>query len=281
MEPGVEAGSGDARRAANASEGQVASGEAGRVANTGVGQAAEAGGRAPAANASAGRGTDAGAGAGADAAARPTAEHASVRPLVSDAGARPTEAPPGAPALEPAEVGGRREAGAHERLSPLQVRLEAGLETCHRWLRLAEDAVLVAIAVVLLFMGVYVLFTGITDLVGSVTLQIDEDAGITFHTYQGHAVVEVAENALLALILAELVGTLLLTIGGRSLTVQPFLIIAIVAVVRHLLLETVKPEGQPGMQTAQLLGLGGLILLLVIALALMQWVQQQAPARPR
>jgi uncharacterized membrane protein (DUF373 family) len=161
----------------------------------------------------------------------------------------------------------------------LQARLEAGLEGCHRWLRLAEDAVLVAIAVVLLFMGVYVLVTGIGDLVSSVTVQVDEEAGLTLHLSQGHAVVEVAENALLALILAELVGTLLLTIGGRALTVQPFLIIAIVAVVRHLLLETVKGTDQPAAQTTQLLGLGGLILLLVFALALVQWVQRREPAR--
>ena len=90
---------------------------------------------------------------------------------------------------------------------------------------------------------------------------------------------EVAENALLALILAELVGTLLLSIGGRALTVQPFLIIAVVAVVRHLLLETVKPTAEPGAQTTQLLGLGGLILLLVLALALIQWAPRREPTR--
>jgi uncharacterized membrane protein (DUF373 family) len=205
-----------------------------------------------------------------------------------DAGARPMEVV-GADAQLAADSDVRRtarESGAgqgadgHERLTPWQARLEAWLEGCHGWLRLAEDAVLVAIAVVLLFMGVYVLATGIGDLVGSVTLFGDADTGIELHVNQGHAVVEVAENALLALILAELVGTLLLTIGGRSLTVQPFLIIAVVAVVRHLLLETVKPAAQPAVQTTQLLGLGGLILLLVIALALMQWVQRRAPAGP-
>ena len=181
----------------------------------------------------------------------------------------------------PAEVGARRRVSSHERPSLWQTRLAAWLEGCHHWLRLAQDVVLVAIAIVLLLMGVYVLVTGIGDLVGSVSLHADTDTGITLHVYQGHAVVEVAENALLALILAELVGTLLLSLSGRPLTVQPFLIIAVVAVVRHLLLETVRSTEDPTVQISRLLGLGGLILLLVVALALSQWVQRRESARPR
>lgn len=180
-----------------------------------------------------------------------------------------------------AEAGARRGARDREWPSPWQARLAAWLEGCRHWLRLAQDAVLVAIAIVLLLMGVYVLVTGIGDLVGSIGVQADIDTDPTLHANQGHAVVEVAENALLALILAELVGTLLLSIGGRPLTVQPFLIIAVVAAVRHLLLETVKNTGDPAAQVTQLLGIGSLILLLVIALALIVWVQRREPARPR
>jgi uncharacterized membrane protein (DUF373 family) len=192
---------------------------------------------------------------------------------------------PAAPAeerpLPAAEVAARPRASARGHESPLEARLDAALEASHHWLRLAQDAVLVAIAIVLLLMGVYVLVTGIGDLVGSVNLRVDTSEAADMHLYQGHAVVEVAENALLALILAELVGTLLLSLGGRALTVQPFLIIAIVAAVRHLLLETVKNAANPSAQMTQLLGLGGLILLLVIALALMIWVQRREPTRAR
>ncbi|HZR98014.1 MAG TPA: phosphate-starvation-inducible PsiE family protein [Chloroflexota bacterium] len=177
--------------------------------------------------------------------------------------------------------GARRGASAHALPASRAARLAAWLASCHRWLRLVQDALLVAIAVVLLLMGVYVLVTGVGDLLGSVTLHADTETGITLHVYQGQAVVEVAENALLALILAELVGTLLLSLGGRPLTVQPFLIIAVVAAVRHLLLETVKNTEAPNVQMVQLLGLGGLILLLVIALALAQWVQGRTPSRSR
>jgi uncharacterized membrane protein (DUF373 family) len=197
--------------------------------------------------------------------------------MESTAEPRPAEERP----LPTVEADERHGTGARERQPPLQARLAAWLARSHHWLRLAQDAVLVAIAVVLLFMGVYVLVTGIGDLLGSVSLHADTETGITLHVYQGQAVVEVAENALLALILAELVGTLLLSLGGRTLTVQPFLIIAVVAAVRHLLLETVKTTEDPTVQTTQLLGLGGLILLLVIALALSQWAQRREPARPR
>jgi uncharacterized membrane protein (DUF373 family) len=88
----------------------------------------------------------------------------------------------------------------------------------------------------------------------------------------GRDVVGVAENALLALILAELVGTLLLSIRGRPLTIEPFLIIAIVAVVRHLLFMTVAASDNPLIHTAELPGAGGLILLLVAAVVLLRWV---------
>jgi uncharacterized membrane protein (DUF373 family) len=203
----------------------------------------------------------------------PTAEpvEAGERPAQRvEAGERPTTG---------AEASTRRGAGGRERESPWQARLAAWLEGCHLWLRLAQDAVLVAIAIVLLLMGVYVLVTGIGDLIGSVSVTVNEGGDTTLHLYQGHAVVEVAENALLALILAELVGTLLLSLGGRALTAQPFLVIAVVAAVRHLLLETVKNTESPATQMTQLLGLGSLILLLVIALVLLLWVQRREPAR--
>ena len=188
--------------------------------------------------------------------------------------------PTGAP-VPPRHSEARSGPGAREPAPSLQARVAAALQRSHRWLRLVQDAVLVGVAVLMLCMGVYVLVTGVGDLMGSLTLRVDTENGVEFHLYQGHAVVEVAENALLALILAELVGTLLLSLGGRPLTVQPFLIIAIVAAVRHLLLETARTTEDPTVQMTRLLGLGALILLLMIALALAQWVQRREPGRPR
>jgi uncharacterized membrane protein (DUF373 family) len=134
---------------------------------------------------------------------------------------------------------------------------------------------LVAVAVLMLVMGVVVLITGVSDLIGTITVQVGDQGTVAVDVGSGRAVVEVAENALLALILAELVGTLLLSLHGKPLTIEPFLAIAIVAVVRHLLFATVGPSADPVTRTIELLGLGGLILLLVGAVVLLR--RGQAP----
>ena len=180
-------------------------------------------------------------------------------PLAGGVTANETAATPHPPTRPPARA--KRET--------LAERLEVGLEASDRWLRLFQDLILVAIAVMLLVMGVVVLLMGVNDLIGHVTLSVSTTPGIDLDIAEGEAVIDVAENALLALILAELVGTLLLTLRGRTLTVQPFLIIAVVAVVRHLLFVTVKPSADHVIHTLELLGLGSLILLLVVALVMM------------
>ena len=67
-------------------------------------------------------------------------------------------------------------------------------------------------------------------------------------------------------------GTLLLSIRGKPLTIEPFLVIAIVAAVRHLLFVTVEAGDGPITHTAALLGVGGLFLLLVGAVMLLRWM---------
>jgi len=159
----------------------------------------------------------------------------------------------------------------------LAARLEDGLDASDRWLHLLQDVVLVGVAALMLVMGVLVLVNGVGDLIGTVTVRVGDGGTVDVRVGNGRAVVEVAENALLALILAELVGTLLLSIRGKPLTIEPFLVIAIVAVVRHLLFVTVGASDNPVAQTAELVGLGGLILLLVGAVVLLRWV----PVRKR
>jgi uncharacterized membrane protein (DUF373 family) len=176
------------------------------------------------------------------------------------------------PADEATARGGRGLPPKSERRS-LADRLEGGLDASDRWLHLLQDGILVGVAVVMLAMGVFVLVTGVTDLVGTVTVRVGDGGTVAVNVEGGRAVVEVAENALLALILAELVGTLLLSIRGKPLTIEPFLVIAIVAVVRHLLFVTVGASADPIMRTIELLGLGGLILLLVGAVVLLRWAQ--------
>ena len=187
----------------------------------------------------------------------------------------------------PANEHGVEEAAVRTRRTPrplsaqesLAERLEVGLDASDRWLHLLQDALLVAVAVVMLLLGVFVLVTAVGDLMGSVTLRVQIDGAVTLDAADGQPVVAVAENALLALILAELVGTLLLSIRGRPLTIEPFLVIAVIAVVRHLLFLTVRTRDDTVTHTVELLGMGGLVLLLVGAHGLLQMMRTHGMAR--
>jgi uncharacterized membrane protein (DUF373 family) len=134
-----------------------------------------------------------------------------------------------------------------------------------RSLSVGEDLVLIAVAGVLLLAGLVVLLDAIQELANAVTARTIAEG-----------IFSIVENALLALILAELVRTLLVTLGGESLTLEPFIIVAIVAILRKMLLATVlapKPtetESLVSPLTAELLALGLLILLLGGVLALVR-----------
>jgi uncharacterized membrane protein (DUF373 family) len=153
------------------------------------------------------------------------------------------------------------------------------------WLHLFQDAVLVGVAALMLAMGAFVLLNGVADFLGAITVLVDGRGKVTVEAHEGLAVINVAENALLALILAELVGSLLLSIRGRPLMLEPFLVIAVVAVVRHLLFLTVDVVGDRTVHTMELLGQGALILILVVAVVLLRLVRARterhhAAARP-
>jgi uncharacterized membrane protein (DUF373 family) len=179
----------------------------------------------------------------------------------------------GGPGLEPPATRSSAAPPPAAKPEPWADRFERALDAGDRWLHLLQDAILVGVAILMLLLGVFVLVAGTMDLLATVTLRLDDDPTLVVSVNDGPVVVEVAENALLALILAELVGTLLLSIRGRPLTIEPFVVIAIVAVVRHLLVATVGVSHDPVAHTVQLVGLGGLVLLLVGAVVLLRLVR--------
>jgi uncharacterized membrane protein (DUF373 family) len=153
----------------------------------------------------------------------------------------------------------------HDSGGRLRHRVVAFGEMLSEWLTVGEGAALLAIALLLLLAGLVVIADTFNELIRAWAMQ--NIAEVIF---------SIAENALLALILAELVHTLLLPIRGHALTPEPFLVIAIVAILRKMLLATVvapkAPEGGALLSplTAELLGLGVLILLLGSVLALLR-----------
>jgi uncharacterized membrane protein (DUF373 family) len=154
---------------------------------------------------------------------------------------------------------------ADEPHGALHQRVTAFGRTFSDWLAVGEGAALLGVALILLLTGIVVIIDTLNELVRALATQAVAEV-----------IFSIAENALLALILAELVHTLLLPIRGHSLTPEPFLVIAIVAILRKMLLATViapKPA-ESGMLltplTAELLALGVLILLLGGALAILR-----------
>ena len=96
------------------------------------------------------------------------------------------------------------------------------------WLDFSQGMVLIGVAAVLLLAGIVVLIDAVKELINAIAAQAIAEA-----------IFSIVENALLVLILAEMVHTLLVSLGGGALSAEPFLVIGIVAVLRKMLLTTV------------------------------------------
>jgi uncharacterized membrane protein (DUF373 family) len=175
----------------------------------------------------------------------------------------------------------RRESRRTARILPPQYDAWTGLEQravdvqagITRWLHVGETFVLIAVALILLATGIVVAFDALHTLVAALG---------NLGANSTDPVISIAEDALLALILVELVRTLLIPSHGGTLAVEPFLVVAIVAVVRKVILLPALDKG-PMMsgglvsaQTAELLGLALVILILGIVLALLRRFRSDA-----
>jgi uncharacterized membrane protein (DUF373 family) len=80
----------------------------------------------------------------------------------------------------------------------------------------------------------------------------------------------VLERSLLLFIIAELLATLRIIDFGRSILVEPFLLIGMIAVVRRILVVTAELDAGPGRRqledfVLELAALGGLVVILALA----------------
>ena len=150
-------------------------------------------------------------------------------------------------------------------------RLEGVGQAWGRWLALGENVVLLGVGTLLLLAGLVVVLSAVQELFHSLAMRTVSDD-----------IIEIAESALVALILAELVHTVLMPLRGRPLTPEPFLVVAIVAIGRDILLTSVlitkNPPADGALLTAPLVALivQGLVTLgLVSALVLLRWHRAQ------
>ena len=132
-----------------------------------------------------------------------------------------------------------------------------------------EDAIYIVVAALLVVAGVVVLWNAVAQLI--------QDMG---HTGLSQLVINVLDNGLLLFIVAELLHTVRATIQERTLVVEPFLIVGLIAGVRRLLVLTAQLAAQNtaqgpsavkfswGNQGIEMTVLLGLILGMTIALVL-------------
>jgi uncharacterized membrane protein (DUF373 family) len=139
-------------------------------------------------------------------------------------------------------------------------------ERAEAWLFRGQDLILIGVAFVMLLAGLVVIFDAGRELLDAIAERSIAEA-----------IFSIVENALLALILAELVHTLLVGLGGRAIRPEPFIVIGIVAITRKMLLTTVlAPKATDGSQLlspllAELLTLGALTLMLVACLVMLRF----------
>jgi uncharacterized membrane protein (DUF373 family) len=133
-----------------------------------------------------------------------------------------------------------------------------------RLLRLAEEAVYILI-------GVLLVFAAVGLLVGA-GIQFASEVRLDAHA----ATLSLLDTLLLVLMLAEILYTLIVTLVEHVLVLRPFLIIALIAAVRRILILTaaqaslVSGTAEHFQRTiVELILHAGLILVLVISLVLL------------
>lgn len=144
-----------------------------------------------------------------------------------------------------------------------RVRLNPTL-TLERAIRAAESLIYVAIGLLLVFAAGFAIAGTIEDVAKGADSRPVTDTGLF-----------VLERALLMFIIAEMLYTLRLVDFGGRILVEPFLFIALIAVVRRILVITAEVEGREDQQEVtnfliELGALGGLALLLALSIFLLR-----------
>jgi uncharacterized membrane protein (DUF373 family) len=127
-----------------------------------------------------------------------------------------------------------------------------------------EDGIYIVVAILLVVAGGFALWGALTKLVGDVQANVQAVTVVT----------DLLDNGLILFIIAELLHTVRVTIQERTLVVEPFLIVALIAGVRRLLLVTAQLAtnsavfswGRQGIEMTVLLA-----LILGITVALVLW----------
>jgi uncharacterized membrane protein (DUF373 family) len=144
-----------------------------------------------------------------------------------------------------------------------------------RAIDLVEDGIYIVVAILLLGAAAFALWSTISTLIMDVQqLPAKNPDPVTIVT-------DILDKGLILFIIAELLHTVRVTIQERTLVVEPFLIVALIAGVRRLLLVTAQLAaknasfswGQQGIEMTVLLA-----LILGITVAIVVWHRSHGPA---
>lgn len=127
-----------------------------------------------------------------------------------------------------------------------------------------EDGIYLVVAILLVVAGLFALWGAVSKLVSDVQQHFQPLSVVT----------DLLDNGLILFIIAELLHTVRVTVQERTLVVEPFLIVALIAGIRRLLLVTAQLAtnatefswGREGIEMTVLLG-----LILGITFALVLW----------
>ncbi len=133
-----------------------------------------------------------------------------------------------------------------------------------------EDGIYLLVAILLVVAGLFALWSAVTTVISDL-----QQLGAARNPVDPLTVVtDILDKGLLLFIIAELLHTVRVTIQERTLVVEPFLLVALIAGVRRLLLVTAQLAasktqfswGQQGIEMTVLLA-----LILGITVALVLW----------
>jgi uncharacterized membrane protein (DUF373 family) len=129
-----------------------------------------------------------------------------------------------------------------------------------------EDGIYLVVAVLLLVAGVVAIWSAVT------TFYTDLTSSRAALRDPLHIAIDVLDKGLILFIIAELLHTVRITIQSRTLAAEPFLIVAIIAGIRRILILTAQAveQGQFNWnpQGIELVLLTGLVIVMTVAVIL-------------
>ncbi len=157
-----------------------------------------------------------------------------------------------------------------EKQEDLQGRVYDKRDWFFRWLGFGEDGIYLIAGALLAATAVFLLISTAGDFIEAV-----KDGNLRLHA------IEILDSLLLVLMLAEILHTIRIAIMQHTLVMEPFLIVALIASVRRILILTPEAaafvQRDPGAFRNTMIELGLLTLLILVVVISIAILRRYAP----